>query len=594
MSEIQTLFAVAMLTVIMAFADHSFAQVDTTVRSIAKEQVVAQLNYCINSITLITHSKSLELLEHESDQLKNNLTVEPIKGMTEIWDFRQALGQKIASLQITEMERQLVKQALEVRRKNMLISAISNSLDNPMILTGGGRSLNQVAFLSILTAARSAVDYKIARDEMKIVELQTLWPYRKKDLEDFAELEHEGRRLLQKTFQKYKLSEADRLTEKDILNFYKIVNNSSPNYRIRTLRDNALLYKGMADYYYYLGMAYIDNNDYRHAKPYLNKYVEMYQKAPIFRHDDKSGCVALAKLSADSTITPAEVLRLSDIVIKNLPNNGSALAGVVLALHGAKLDHEALIRLRAGIDNCNMTDKDALVVLAAEMLPYSQKYPSLRTCLAQSVNNCKNLSFETFVSFWSQYDFERFCSRVGSCIKLTNDGLVKVALPVNTNNLTYTSSHEQNVQPYRLVYAHSFTKEKVMKAVNCTKSNPKLIYLFCSPVGDSLYCVKPHLNYQAILRGELPGMTSFDLTQDDLEDIVSFCNKHSVQLSGWTMLEPKPVDKKFYQRNPKKDYVTIAVKVVKKNKILFHFARKNDRYCLYSVENKGIQYFVKH
>lgn len=52
------------------------------------ENVVAQMNYCINSLTNIVHNKSMSVLEHESDQLINNLTMQQIIGLPEIRDFR--------------------------------------------------------------------------------------------------------------------------------------------------------------------------------------------------------------------------------------------------------------------------------------------------------------------------------------------------------------------------------------------------------------------------------------------------------------------------------------------------------------------------
>ena len=57
-------------------------------RSEKDENVVVQMNYCINTLTNIIHNKSMTVLEHESDQLVNNLTMEQIIGLHEIKDFR--------------------------------------------------------------------------------------------------------------------------------------------------------------------------------------------------------------------------------------------------------------------------------------------------------------------------------------------------------------------------------------------------------------------------------------------------------------------------------------------------------------------------
>ena len=58
---------------------------------VPKEMVVAQMNYCINALTNIIHNKSMTVLEHESDMIINNLTMEQMIGLPDIADFRTNL-----------------------------------------------------------------------------------------------------------------------------------------------------------------------------------------------------------------------------------------------------------------------------------------------------------------------------------------------------------------------------------------------------------------------------------------------------------------------------------------------------------------------
>ena len=64
------------------------------------ENVVVQMNYCINTLTNIIHNKSMAVLEHESDQLVNNLTMEQIIGLREIKDFRIDLMDAVSKFEI--------------------------------------------------------------------------------------------------------------------------------------------------------------------------------------------------------------------------------------------------------------------------------------------------------------------------------------------------------------------------------------------------------------------------------------------------------------------------------------------------------------
>lgn len=152
------------------------------------ENVVAQMNYCINSLTNIVHSKSMSVLEHESDQLINNLTMQQIIGLPEIKDFRIDLMDAISKFEITEEERNLMRRIQSIKRDNVKWSAISNALSPTMLLTGTGGFGPQLAFQSLLSAARSVVEYKSMQGEQNIEELQAMWELRKEDMQTISEL----------------------------------------------------------------------------------------------------------------------------------------------------------------------------------------------------------------------------------------------------------------------------------------------------------------------------------------------------------------------------------------------------------------------
>lgn len=52
------------LSFCLLLAGSAFAQ---STQNVQKENVIAQMNYCINSLTNIIHNKSMLVLEHESD-----------------------------------------------------------------------------------------------------------------------------------------------------------------------------------------------------------------------------------------------------------------------------------------------------------------------------------------------------------------------------------------------------------------------------------------------------------------------------------------------------------------------------------------------
>ena len=289
------------------------------------ENVVVQMNYCINTLTNIIHNKSMSVLEHESDQLVNNLTMEQIVGLYEISDFRVELMDAISKFEITEEERSLLRRIQSIKRDNMKWNALSNALSPTMLLTGGGGIGPQLAFQVLLTAARSSIEYKSMQGEQDIEELQAMWELRKRDLETINSLRKIALSTVFDLYNKYHLSESDRLTESTANLFSDYISLVDAAQRVRVLQDNFETYKKIPEYYYHLGMAYLDKKEFANAKVQFTTYLDMYRRNPILRYDEKSGCIALAMLTFEKNLSPEEKESLIDIAIKNLPSNSSAV-----------------------------------------------------------------------------------------------------------------------------------------------------------------------------------------------------------------------------------------------------------------------------
>ena len=197
------------LALIIFNASYTSAQSD-------KDMVVAQMNYCINSLTNIINNKSIIVLDHETDQLINNLTMEHVSNLYEIADFRGSLLETVGNLQITEEERNILRRVNDMKEDGMLWQSLSNALDPTLLLFSGSSKSSklQMGFMLLLTAARTSVEYKSAQNEQNIGELQSLWELRKKDMNDYIQLRKKALDLEYNLFHKYGLKEQVRLTEK--------------------------------------------------------------------------------------------------------------------------------------------------------------------------------------------------------------------------------------------------------------------------------------------------------------------------------------------------------------------------------------------
>ena len=507
--------------------------------AVSKELAISQMNYCINSITNVIHYKSMPLLEHEIDQLLNNLTMEQIVGLYEVQSFRSTMIEKISALQITEEEKEVMKRVQEMKRENLLYQSISNSLNPTLLLTGGGNNAKQLTFMAIVSVARTVVEYKSASNEANIEELQAMWKYRKADLENFAELRQKALDLVYDLFQKYGLNESDRLTEATSTLFSQIIAEEDPHARIRKLLDNRHTFQGTADYYYYLGMAYTDIDNYSTGKKYLDQYLAMYAKAPIFRYDEKTGCIALSRLALENELSRSEVINLVNTAINNLPNNGPALIQAVLALNNIGEDERAFNLLRSGIDNNQVSDKDALVMLATKLLPSMKKYPLILSQMTAAINHCTRLSINSYIpsivnayttNYWTE--LENVIKINGSEIEISSRYTADIS-SLAVQKEIHKKAH-LDIYPCKTTFSNAVSTKKINKKFKFLKSNPEQRFIFFDaiPGNGDMYRVKANLDCQKVTDGDYPGMSSPYIVEKDRKKLAKYCRKQNEKADG--------------------------------------------------------------
>lgn len=519
-----------------------YAQPKTDKIEISKEQVISQMNYCVNSITNIVHYKSMTLLEHEIDQLLNNLTMEQVVGLYEVQSFRSEMIERISALQITEEERRTMMRIQELKRENLLYQSISNALSPTLLITGGPGTIKQIAFTAIVTAARTAVEYKSAANEADIEELQAMWQYRKEDLKNFAELRKDALNLVYSLFQKYGLNERDRLTESTSTLLSQIIAEKDPHAKIRKLRDNKQTFDGIADYHYHLGMAYVDASEYQVGQKHLDKYLKMYETAPIFRYDEKTGCIALTKLAFDNNLSNSDVIHLVDIATTNLPNNGPAIIQSVLALNLIGEKERAANLLRSGIDNDRISDKNALVVLATQLLPEIKSYPESFAQISAAVKHCAGLNINSYIPFIVN-SHPDYWDELESVIKINNKNEIVIdpQYTVDINSFIVQKEERTNrivkILPTTVNYSNGISIKKIQKRFKSLKSNTDQIYIFFDPINDNgIYKVKPNLDYKKIIDGDYSGMSSPYIPSSEREKLAKFCEKQNNKYAGNTKI----------------------------------------------------------
>lgn len=504
-----------LLTAIFMLYNSSFINA----KEVDNDMVIAQMNSCVNILTNIINNKSMTVLEHETDQLLNNLTMEHIVGLREIADFRRDLIEEIGRLSINEEERRLLRRINNIKSDNLKWQAFNNALNNTMMLTGGGNTHAQLGFQMLVTAARTGLEYKVAKNELEIEELQAMWDLRKSDLEHFINLRKTALGIIFSLYQKYNLKESDRLTEHSSMQFYHITTEVDANKMIRLLKDNESKYKHLADYYYYLGMGYIDTKNFPEAQKAFTQYERLYAKAPIYRINEKLGLIALTRIAYSPTRPTPFIEKDIVLALSNLPNNDMAI--VQCAAVYASVMHnptKALSVLREGLDNELIEDKSAILAAASFILPQiDSKNPvykdfmsaynnlpiidldaAIDICLATKGNLFsfvrQTISFKDATSrrfFFGEYKIEK---KFDICL------LQKYVLNPQGVNVYVESHNKKDVELTRfLLHTKHAVRLKDINDVSCFKENSDLKFLFFTEIGNDEYVMKPNINYNAVL-----------------------------------------------------------------------------------------------
>lgn len=527
--------------------------------AIDNDLVVAQMNSCVNTLTNIINNKSMSVLDHETDQLLNNLTMQHIVGLPEIAEFRVDLIDAIGALGITEEERSLLRRINSIKQDNLKWQALSGALSNTMLVTGGGNTGLQLGFQSLLTAARTAVEYKTTSNNLQIEELQAMWELRKEDLKTFVNLRKEALGIIFSLYQKYNLKESDRLTEQSSQQFQKIISEPDAQRMIRLLIDNASKFSHIADYYYYLGMGYLDIGNFEKANEYFSMYETTYQKAPIYRIDEKSGLIALARLAYFSELNSNEIKNNIELVLKNLPSNSMAIIQCAIAYN--KLLHnpeKALDILRSALDNDDALDKTAIVLAASAIIPDLKKDIPEYTSFIAAYNNQEVLDLDAVLNIllaqngdvWNflktTFELKGLASRpwyrskwtfgVGFfCDQSVNVGKkivfsypLKYSVDLHHVKM-WVEKHEDNqikLNQYTLSKKANVSIEDI-EDIDCFKNNPNLKFLYMESADvDGEFRIKANIDYAAIEREDYPRQSEFTLSEKDIKNIVKFLKKH--------------------------------------------------------------------
>ena len=357
--------------------------------------IITRMNYCILTSYYIQQSPSLDFFEEKKYEINNRITIP--KGVKEIQDYHATIQKTLNELIINEHEKQIYFDVLDIEKKNRKLNAAKSALQGDLFTVNPFSAIAN----TVLTIARAGIDLAVSKNEAEMQNIRSMWEFQRVSLMSEFELVDMGFKYIYQLFNKYDLSEYDRLTEDDIKNYFSALSEPDPETRSRRLEYDSLIFKNMHDYYYYLGMAYIDADStevgYKRAEPYFDKYIEQYTKFPLFRTDEKTGIIALTRLLRGSKDTSNEYkATLIREIEKNLPNNefGYAVGSMEYYTMG---DYEKAFRLlQIGIDNVG--NDEVLLELAFKYMNEIREYPEIHHDICGAILSSKSLTLQEYAS----------------------------------------------------------------------------------------------------------------------------------------------------------------------------------------------------
>lgn len=375
--------------------------------------VTAHLNYYLNLIHSLKHNRDLSYLYYVVNELSEKISDEESCKAERLVDLRVDIKKAVDDLIINMREQSIYEQVRDLTRKNQKISSLNNALSNMSYLVtsngsgltnntkilGGGVSAGTAAppataaVPAILILARTGVDYVASQRELEKSRILDEWKIQKQELSSLNDLISSKVKTTADLYRKYGLKESECVDGPLLEDFYEKLEEPNLQTRINRLTEDKTKRKFeiIPDYYYYLGMDYVENNEFDKAKPLFDEYIRLSNEYKVLKIDrnEKLGLVALVQIAYEND--ESEVDLKVKYICDNLPSNEMAyIACIYKYLELGKLE-EAFNVLSLGLSNVK-EDNGALVEFAMRNMNSIKGFKALNERIYDYILRCEHIS----------------------------------------------------------------------------------------------------------------------------------------------------------------------------------------------------------
>lgn len=323
-----------------------------------------------------------------------------------IGDFREEIRPILEDLIQQKKDQEVYYSLQQIKKKNDKLNSLNKALSTPMgIFSGGAAGLGQLAFNAVLTAARTGVDAAVSKNTQKMEDISAQHEFEEKENDKINQAGAKLYNLRRKLYKdpKLGLKDDDSLTPEQLQSFSKIIGRTGQP-KITSLEDNKDKYGNLPDYYYHLGMAYmeLENPSYEDAKIYFDEYLRRFDNdKSIFRIDARNGLIAMTIIEYED-LSRDSLDHMVDKMIKHLPYNEMAYWIAAKKYCDLGENQKGFTKLREGISQINTLDDyscDVLVYTALKNADHIVKCgdEKLIQDMYDAIIYSKNLSLQDYI-----------------------------------------------------------------------------------------------------------------------------------------------------------------------------------------------------
>jgi hypothetical protein len=373
------LVLISLLTVVLLVCNNGYAAEKDV--DYDPQHTMLALNTAIVSIHRIITTEDRIILDQEYRNIINNLKIGNIEDDYELKSLFQELMDVISRKTLRKEELERFQRKYDSREKNLLVNSLTN------IRAYGG---NAWSFLgSLVTSGISAYfGYQNSKNELLEGLDDEFWALHKDDVEDINDLQ---KRLLDSSWsllRQYKLPDEYRLTQANMTDFDKAVQETDSEKSVRMFRALEPHFKVYPPFWYFYGKAAFQNGDIELARKCFTEFENVWR--PVLRQDPYRLEVAKYRVMdlSDNKAPNDEIIAQLNIIRENTPRNdwnNNLFAGVMYFAVGDK--EQGMDCLQINIDFESERDISDLVLQSMKQgkLNIAQLSKELQTVL-QALN----------------------------------------------------------------------------------------------------------------------------------------------------------------------------------------------------------------